>query len=138
MSAIALIISPIMGSASEGAGPLVVHVSGFKSSKGHAILNLFSEGQDVLNLKQAYRRLRSPIENGKATFLFPAIPYGSYAISVFHDVNDNGELDHRMGFPAEPLAFSNGFHLTMFSGLPSFDKLKFKFTSEMNNLEIRF
>ena len=31
-----------------------------------------------------------------------------YAIRMYHDVNDNGELDtNLMGIPSEPFAFSN-------------------------------
>ena len=121
-----------------GSGTLTVHVIGFKSAKGHAIINLFREGQDVLKLKEAYRRATCTIEDGQVTFSFTELPFGSYAVSVFHDVNDNGELDHRMGFPAEPLAFSNGFHLSVFSGVPSFEKLKFVFRQDTALLEIRF
>jgi uncharacterized protein (DUF2141 family) len=139
LSAIALLIAPGTGLASDaGAGSLAVSVSGFKNAQGHAIINLFREGQDVLKLRQAYRRASSAIEGGHATFSFGELPFGNYAISVFHDVNDNGELDHKMGLPAEPLAFSNGFHLSLFSGLPSFQKLKFPFSGNTGVIEIRF
>jgi uncharacterized protein (DUF2141 family) len=138
LSAVSLMIAPGTVFASDATGTLTVHVSGFKNAKGHAIINLFREGQDVMKLKEAYRRATSKIENGEATFSFIDLPFGNYAVSVFHDLNDNGELDHKMGFPAEPLAFSNGFHLSMFSGLPSFEKLKFPFRQDTGVLEIRF
>ena len=137
--AVALMIAPGTVLASDpDTGTLTVHVSGFKSAKGHAIINLFREGQDVLKLKQAYRRTNSTIDDGQATFSFIELPFGNYAISAFHDANDNGELDHKMGFPAEPLAFSNGFHLSLLSGLPSFQKLRFPFSGNAGVIEIRF
>jgi len=36
------------------------------------------------------------------------IPPGEYAISIFHDENDNGKLDTNfIGIPKEPYGFSN-------------------------------
>lgn len=36
------------------------------------------------------------------------LPPGTYAVKVFHDVNDNGKLDTNwMGIPNEPYGFSN-------------------------------
>jgi uncharacterized protein (DUF2141 family) len=36
------------------------------------------------------------------------LPSGDYALSVFHDVNGNGELDtNQVGMPIEPYGFSN-------------------------------
>jgi len=136
---VALAVTPSAAFALErDSATLTVHVTGFKNAEGRAIINLFCEGQDVMKLKQAYRRANSAIENGEATFTFSDLPAGDYAISVFHDLNDNGELDHSMGVPAEPLAFSNGFHLSLFSGLPTFEKLKFSFGPKTPVVEIRF
>jgi uncharacterized protein (DUF2141 family) len=42
-----------------------------------------------------------------ATFV---LPKGSYAISVFHDLNGNGKLDKNMfGAPKEPYGFSRNY-----------------------------
>lgn len=61
---------------------------------------------------------------GKATLIFPRLPHGSYAVIVFHDENGNDDLDHNfMRFPAEPLGCSNGFKLTLFSGVSNFKRL---------------
>lgn len=118
-------------------GTLTVRVSGFENAKGHAIINVFCEGQDVMQIEAACHRTKSLIENGQASFTFAKLPFGTYAISVFHDVNDNGKLDHKMGIPSEPLGFSNAFHLSVLSGLPRFEKLKFVFREESKVIEIR-
>jgi uncharacterized protein (DUF2141 family) len=135
---VALAILTFLGTALAAPVPeaLTVHATGFQNGKGHAIVNLFSEGQDVMKMQAAFRRSSSSIENGRATFTFVGLPPGYYAISVFHDLNDNGELDHKMGIPAEPLGFSNGFRLSLFS-VPSFEKLKFLFDGKSKSLEIR-
>jgi uncharacterized protein (DUF2141 family) len=138
LPAVALMMTPATVTAGDlSTGTLTVHVSGFENAKGHAIINLFCEEQDVMQMDAACLRTKSVIENGQASFTFPRLPFGTYAISVFHDVNDNGKLDHKMGIPSEPLGFSNSFHLSVFSGLPNFEKLKFVFREEGKAIEIR-
>jgi outer membrane protein len=59
------------------------------------------------------------------------LAFGDYAVVVLHDGNDNGEVDHNfLGLPTEPLGFSNGFKLGLFSGKPTFEKLRFTFSSK--------
>jgi uncharacterized protein (DUF2141 family) len=61
---------------------------------------------------------------------------GTYAVSVLHDVNSNGDLDTNfLGIPKEPLGFSNGAKPKM--GPPSFDAAKFTHGSEATKLQIK-
>lgn len=123
--------------AADSSGTLSIQVHGFTHERGHAIANLFREGDDVLKPDKAYRHAQAEIHDGKATISFPDLAYGKYAVSVFHDENDNGILDHNaFKFPAEPLGFSNNFHLSFLSGFPSFGKLKFQFAADTGVLEI--
>lgn len=116
---------------------LVVHASGFAHARGHAVANLFREEDDVLKPDKAYRRVSAEIHDGSAAIIFPDLSYGKYAVSVFHDENDNGTLDHNvLRFPAEPLGFSNGFRLSLFSGMPSFEKLQFPFAADSGVVDI--
>ena len=117
--------------AADATGTLTIQVSGFAHERGHAVANLFREGDDVLKHNTAYRKVTAEIHDGKASINFPDLAYGKYAVSVFHDENDNGTLDHNaFHFPAEPLGFSNHFHMSLFSGMPSFEKLKFSFSMD--------
>ena len=114
---------------------IVVHVSGFTHAGGQAIGNLFREGDDVFG--KPYVRVVAGIQQNTATLVFPGLPQGSYAVTVFHDENGNNDLDHNfLRFPAEPLGFSNGFKLSLFSGMPSFEKLRFSFGPDFQPLEI--
>ena len=114
---------------------LVVHASGFAHERGRAVANLFRTGDDVLG-KPAVR-VTATIHAGKATLVFARLPYADYAVTVFHDENGNGELDHNfLHMPAEPLGFSNGFSLSLLSGLPSFEKLRFALGAEAKPVEI--
>ncbi|MEL6920496.1 MAG: DUF2141 domain-containing protein [Pseudomonadota bacterium] len=58
---------------------------------------------------------------------FPAVESGIYAISAFHDDNDNGALDFdTRGIPFEPTG--NSGNARGFFGPPSFDQMKFVLT----------
>lgn len=123
--------------AADGAGTLSIQASGFFHERGHAIANLFREGDEVLNLNNVYRRAKVEIHDGKATINFTDLAYGTYAVSVYQDENDNGMLDHNVfHFPAEPLGFSNHFQLGLTSGMPTFEKMKFQFSPDMGVVEI--
>jgi uncharacterized protein (DUF2141 family) len=103
---------------------LIIEALGFQSSAGHAIAKLFLPGDNVR--RRGRQEVAATIVAGKATLVFPAVPAGDFAVVVFHDVNDNGTIDHNLlGIPSEALGFSNGFKLSLTSGVPTFDKLKF-------------
>lgn len=120
-------------------GDLTIVVGGFKNDRGQVIANLFREGDDVMKIDKVYLHVRESISGNRAQLIFRNLPYGKYAVSVFQDENGNGILDHNfMHFPAEPLGFSNGFQLGLFSGLPSFEKLQFDFKPEADTIKITF
>ena len=75
--------------------------------------------------------------DGLAAFRFTHLPAGTYAVMVFHDENDNGKIDHGLLGPSEPLGFSGGFTLGLFSGRPDFERLKFAFNPPEQTLEVR-
>jgi uncharacterized protein (DUF2141 family) len=117
-------------------GALIVEASGFHDHAGHAVAKLFFPGEDVL--KRGHQEIKADIREGKATLAFPSLPAGDYAVVVFHDANDNGVIDHNiLGIPTEQLGFSNVFELSLTSGLPSFDKLRFAHGASLQTIAIR-
>ena len=121
----------------RGADPglLTVHATGFKHARGHAVAKLFAPGDKVLGPGR-WQRV-APIEEGGAEFRFPGMPEGQYAVVVFHDENDNLEIDHGLLGPSEPLGFSGGFVLSLMSGRPDFERLKFQFRPPVQTVEVR-
>lgn len=116
-------------------GDLTIHVTGFTHDRGQAIASLFQEGDDVFGKPRM--RVRGVVHQQQATLVFPAVPAGRYAVMVFHDENGNNDLDHNVfRFPAEPLGYSNGFELTLFSGLPTSQKLGFSYAGDDQPLEL--
>ena len=64
-------------------------------------------------------------------YVFKDIPHGKYAISLFHDKNENGECDRNfVGFPTEGYGFSDNFRPRI--GPPKFKDTKFTLYGEMS------
>lgn len=130
--------------ATQASEELTVVVSGFPPQggteksihdEGVAVVKLFRKHDDVMG--KSYLTIQAPISAGKSIAVFKKLPYGEYALVSFHDENNNGEVDHNfLGFPVEPLGFSGGFSLGLFSGLPSFAKLRFVFSDSSDPYHI--
>ncbi|MBI3586206.1 MAG: DUF2141 domain-containing protein [Ignavibacteriales bacterium] len=119
----------------NGRDTLTISAGNFSSDSGRAVVRLFRKEDDLPT--KAFMEATSNIINGKSVLTFADIPYGEYAAIVFHDENSNGTLDHNfLGLPKEPMGFSNSWKLTIFSGMPSFSKLKFEFSEERPEYKI--
>jgi uncharacterized protein (DUF2141 family) len=123
-----LIVSSV--TLAQQAGSLKIEATNFSSDAGKATINLFRQEDDIP--QKPHLQVSAKIKDGKALIVFEGLPYGDYAAILYHDKNDNGTLDHRLGFPNEPMAFSNNWKLTLFSGMPAFEKLKFTFKEGSN------
>ena len=86
---------------------LIVEVSNISTTDGRMRASLFSKPDSYL--KDAEWDADTIIYNQESVqILFKNLPAGEYAISVYHDQNNNGKLDANfMGIPSEPYAFSN-------------------------------
>ena len=64
------------------------------------------------------------IKNKKTVVIFKNLPKGVYAISSFHDINDNKKMDTNfIGIPKEPIGMSN--NAKGFMGPPKYKDSKF-------------
>lgn len=101
---------------------LTVTVSGLKNNTGTVKVGLYnSEGTF---LKTTYKKLASEIKKNEAVVTFDNLPAGEYAISTYHDENNNGTLDRNMmGIPSEDYAASN--NAKGFMGPPAYKDAKF-------------
>jgi len=83
-----------------------ISMLGFDSNEGKAMIGLFIEEETFLRTPKM--TLSSGIKNLKSEVVFKDIPDGIYAVSVYHDENDNDELDLIMGIlPKEDNGTSN-------------------------------
>jgi uncharacterized protein (DUF2141 family) len=101
---------------------IIIKVDEIKSTTGTVEVALFNSEKEFLNkpfLSQAKNAVVGELE-----FEFKDIPNGDYSISIYHDVNENGELDKNfMGIPNEPYGISRDGK-QMF-GPPSYSDAKF-------------
>ena len=106
---------------------LTVNTSGFKHNNGQVKIGLYNEEGKFL--KEAFQGTSSEIKNLKATVQFKDIPVGTYAISIFHDEDNDGKLKTGMfGIPKEDTACSNNAKGKM--GPPQYADAKFTITKD--------
>lgn len=87
---------------------------------GTLIVALFESKEDYL--KKAVKS--TTVQPDVKSVTFDEVPKGRYAVSVVHDVNENGKLDTNwIGLPKEPFGFSNKSMGTF--GPPSFNDTSF-------------
>ncbi len=86
---------------------LTVEVHHFKNTNGRLKVALFNSEQTYLGDSQ-YSGDTIIYDLDRVQLVFEELPFGEYAISVYHDENENGVLDANfMGIPTEAYAFSN-------------------------------
>lgn len=93
---------------SFAAGELIIHLTGLPSDQGQAVVLLYRSG-DGFPVKEAraWRRESAPIEERAATLHVTGVPYGTYAFTVYQDMNANRKLDTNfIGIPKEPVGVS--------------------------------
>ena len=80
---------------------------------------------------------QSSVANKKAQLVFENLPAGTYAISVFHDENNNQKMDKNfLGIPKEGYGASK--NKLPFASAPDFDDNKFQvLQNTITNLTIR-
>ena len=102
---------------------ITVKVEGANSNDGKIFIALYNTESGFL--EKSYKGEISAITNKSCTVLFKDIPKGVYAVSLFHDENDNGKMDTNFfGIPKEDYGCSNG--ATGFMGPPKWDDAKFE------------
>ena len=107
------------------AGNVRAAIDGVKSAKGHVICGIFRSAEGFPTESQhALKVVSMPADSATVRCDFADLPAGDYAISVFHDENDNGILDTNfVGMPREGYGTSNNHVYAMHA--PSFEESRF-------------
>ncbi len=122
-----LFTSIYLGRTTTPANPsLTVIVEGLRNSKGLVQYALYDREGSLPDQKfKKYHQIRtSPISNGKSSTTFSNLRPGTYAISVLHDENKDGEIKMGLLLPKEGIGFSN-FKAIGLSNRPNFSKASF-------------
>ncbi|MFY7671429.1 DUF2141 domain-containing protein [Tenacibaculum sp. MEBiC06402] len=108
---------------------ITVEFHGMESDKGNLYVALYDKEKDFL--KKSIKGEIVKITDKKATAVFTNIPEGEYAISAFHDENDNKKMDTRIfGIPKEPIGMSND--AKGFMGPPKYKDAKFSVKGDVS------
>jgi uncharacterized protein (DUF2141 family) len=117
------------------ADDVTVTLQGVKKTSGAIVLCLWSaeDGFPDCESGKAVKRIVVPASSTSARF--ENVPAGTYAISAFHDANNNGKLDSNfLGLPLEAVGMSNNPKL---NGPPRFKPARFT-VAGATKINIRF
>ena len=112
-------------------GTLSILITGLQNDNGEVLLALSNSRNNYESDSSAYRGFNFIIQKGTAECKINDLPYGEYAIKLYHDENMDGELNSNfLGIPTEDYGFSNNATGTF--GSADFADAKFLFEqSEM-------
>lgn len=93
-------------SATDPEKGLLINVKNIKEAKGSILVAIFDSEEGYMNTP-AYSQI-VPVSASGELLINAALPFGKYSITLFHDVNDNLNLDTNLfGIPKERYGFSN-------------------------------
>lgn len=81
-------------------------IEGFNEVKGEVRVAVFNSSEKFT--KDPVYAVVIPVDGKSVEWSIPNLPFGEYAIAVYHDKNENGKLDTNfLGIPKESYGFSN-------------------------------
>jgi uncharacterized protein (DUF2141 family) len=136
----ALLVRPAPAAAStapaEGSCSLIIHVTGFRNTKGVLGAELFTSPVGwPEEVDKSFRHAAFPIEGDHATARFDHLPAGKYGVVVLHDANENMKLDRNLFLvPKEGFGFANNPHVLL--AAPPIEKATLPVTCPTTTTEI--
>lgn len=106
----------------ENKHELRIDIENIKEKEGELIIAIFDCKENFLK-KDVYNQSVS-VTGSTSMNIKVKLPEGEYSIAIFHDTNNNGELDKNIfGWPQEAFGFSNKSMGLI--GPPSYNDTKF-------------
>jgi uncharacterized protein (DUF2141 family) len=136
--AILALLGSVGMSQENKSGTIEVKVEGVIDGQGKVRVALEKSAKDFDSGSFDTPKYLSRVEDAKGdsvSVTFPAVPYGTYAIKTFQDLDGDGKLKTGfMGAPEEPWGFSND--ATGFMGPADFSDAKFELNAPELELTI--
>jgi len=108
-------------------------ITGFRSEKGQVKIAVFNAPERWP--KDPTYSSTIDVNSPTVTWKINDVPYGDYAVAIFHDENGNGKMDKNLlGIPVEAYGFSNNQRVTF--GPPKWDAVKFTVRSPVKDVSI--
>jgi uncharacterized protein (DUF2141 family) len=127
-----ILITPPLNTSTFGQQTLDVQISNVRKNSGKIVVEIYNTESSWL--KSPFRKTVLPTNEATKTVSFE-VPPGKYAISVYQDVNENGELDRTfIGIPKEPVGFGNNYKPF---GKPKFESAAIEYKAAAKPQEIK-
>ncbi|OIQ28367.1 MAG: hypothetical protein BM564_09870 [Bacteroidetes bacterium MedPE-SWsnd-G2] len=124
---VTITVSLFTTSVEQSTQDIEVNITGLSNNEGKMVIALFDN--ESVFLKTEYKSYSVDIRNKSCRVVFENVPEGTYAISTFHDENENGKLDtNALGIPNEAYRSSNNEKGSF--GPPRWKKAKFEVKGE--------
>ena len=108
---------------------LKLSISGLVKQESVLFIAVFDNAEDFLTEKRFYTK-KIATSGGVAILEINDLPFGTYAISVFQDLNANDKLDRKLfGVPVEPYGFS--VSTARMTRAPTFLEASFEYSNAM-------
>ena len=107
-----------------------INIEGIEVVKGSMFIAVFDDSASFPDFGKQYRDMVLPVRSKELSHTFKDLPNHTYAVAVFHDINDNGILDkNALGIPLEPYGFSRNAR-ARFSA-PAFEDAQFNLNGKI-------
>ena len=121
---------------SQAQNKVTAEVENFKNNQGICKACIFQTATSFEKM-EALQCINTSVKDNRAVFSFSGLPDGTYAIFVFHDVNNNNKMDKNfLGIPKEGYGASS--NKLPFAAAPKFSDNKFVLANQSSvQLKIR-
>ncbi len=117
---------------SFGQASLDIKITNIQKNSGKVVVEIYNS--KTTWLKTPYKKIALSSNQDIQTATFQ-VPYGKYGITVYQDLNDNGEADMNfLGIPKELVGFGNNYKPF---GEPKFESTSIEFSSTSKTQEIK-
>lgn len=114
---------------------LTVEITNLRNTGGQLRVALYKPTDKFSTAKPDFYEIVSIDRPGSRRVVFD-VPPGTYAVAVYHDLNNNNKLDKNLvGYPKEPFGFSNNYRPVL--SAPDFEDCAFKLPSQGASLTIK-
>ena len=121
--------------AEKSSGTFILSVVGLESDEGKAMIALFNSEEGYSETGKNFKSNAIEIKDSKVVWTIEDLPFGEYAIKLYHDENGNGKMDKNMlGIPSEDYGFSNNASGSF--GPADYEDAKFIFNTSGQQHEI--
>lgn len=121
----------------ENIGTIVVKVENLRNTDGKIYCSLYDSPEGFPDDEEAPIMSRIvEIHHIDSVYIhFDNIPFGTYAVSLFHDENDNGKMDYNiLGIPREGFGFSNNPQVRRRA--PKFEETSFQLADSLLEMKV--